>query len=317
MMIRLVNIFESVYMVSRLQRLKWAQQGLVAGLILLVVQGVMAAEDLPGSSDLERIKRYPNSWIVDYSQGITPEYRLATGSMKKINGVFSPEQEQYLAGMLTRITYQLPSGHSSVDAFNHFKRQFDRLSPELLFRCEARGCGDSNQWANVQFGIARLYGIDREQYYQALKLPDSGIEPAGYLAFYTVMRGNKRVYVQLDLLQPDQTSDTRATASFMADLEQGRRVFRQILTVEEIRALQQRMLGQPTLHLSLVGHSDQGKSMESTRAASLKSAETLKQKLLEQGLEASRISVYGVGAFAPAYDTSVPNQRVELLLHAR
>ncbi len=306
-------------MSTGLLRLKWRRQGLVVGLLLLVIQGVTAAEDLPGAADLERVARYPNSWIVDYSQERIPEYRLATGSMKKINGVISPEQEQYLAGTLTRITYQLPSGHSSTDAFNHFRRQFDGLAPELLFRCEARGCGDSNQWANVQFGIARLYGIDREQYYQALKLPASGAAPSSYLAFYTVMRGNKRVYVQLDLLQPRQASDISDPASFIAELEQGRRVYRQSgsLTADEAEMLQQRMLDQPRLQLALVGHSDQGNSMESTTAASLKAAEVLKQTLLEQGLEASRISAYGVGSLAPAYDAAVPNQRVELLLYSR
>lgn len=295
--------------------LKWGRQGLVGGcLSLLAVQGISAAEDSLGASDFERVMRYPNSWIVDYSQAPVPEYRLATGRMKKINGVISPEFEQSLSGTLTRITYQLPSGHNSTEAFNHFKRQFDSLAPEVLFRCEGRDCGDSNQWANVQFGIARLYGIDREQFYLALKLPAMGAEPAGYLAFYTVMRGNKRVYAQLDLVQSSSAAAS-STEGFIDKLERGLRVFRQPgqLSQAEIEPLRQRMTDQPTLRLALVGHSDQGATPEQRQAASQALAETLRQQLLAQGLDGSRLTAYGVGFLAPAYDTAVPNQRVELL----
>lgn len=305
-------------MVKRLQWLKWRAQGLVVGLLLLLAQGVTAAEDIPGARDLDQVMRYPNAWIVDYSQASTPEYRLATGSMKKINSLVSPESELELSGRLTRITYQLPSGHSSVDAYNHFKRQFDRLAPEVLFGCEGRNCGDSSQWANAQFGISRLYGIDREQYYLALKLPARGAEPASYLAFYAVQRGNKRVYAQFDLIEPN-SSESPNTAGVVVALEQGERVFRQPgeLRLAEMDALRLRMLAQPELELILVGHSDQGATLEQQRSASLRLAEAVKQQLLAQGLDGSKLSAYGVGSLAPAYDLAVPQQRVELLLRRR
>tara|TARA_R110002095_G_scaffold190882_5_gene168533 strand:+ start:25 stop:978 length:954 start_codon:yes stop_codon:yes gene_type:complete len=317
-MIRLYNLIESVFMAKRLQWLKWGARDVVVGLVLLAAQGVTAAEDTPGASDLERVERYPNAWIVDYSHASTPDYRLATGSMKKINSVVSPESELELSGRLTRITYQLPNGHSSVDAYNYFKRQFDKLTPEVLFSCEARGCGDSSQWANSQFGISRLYGIDREQYYLALKLPASGAEPASYLAFYTVKRGNKRVYAQLDLIEPASSSESWSTADIIADLVQGGRVFRQPgqLTLTEIDALRLRLIDQPALELVLVGHSDQGRTREQ-QTVSLRLAESIKQQLVAEGLDGSRLSAYGVGSLAPAYDLAVPKQRVELLLHRR
>ncbi len=303
-------------MASWHRMLKWGRQGLVVGWLgLLAAQAVSAAEDRPGAIDLESVMRYPHSWIVGYSKAPVPEYRLATGSMKKINGVISPEYAQYISGQLTRITYQLPRGHNSTDAFNHFKRQFDNLGPEVLFRCKGRSCGNSNQWANVQFGISRLYGVDREQFYLALKLPAMGSEPASYLAFYTVIRGNKRVYAQLDLIQSSDAAASGA-AGFIAKLEQGLRVFRQPgqLSQAEVEPLRQRMTDQPALRLTLVGHSDQGATPEQYQASSLALAETLRQQLLAQGLDGSRLTAYGVGSLAPAYAASVPNQRVELLL---
>ena len=98
---------------------------LMGWLALFVVHHACAVDDLPGSADLAQITRYPNSWIVDFSQQQVPEYRLATGSMKKINGVVAPESQRYVAGQLTRITYRMPSGHSSADVFEYFSQQFD------------------------------------------------------------------------------------------------------------------------------------------------------------------------------------------------
>ncbi|MFT6917324.1 MAG: hypothetical protein ACJAWL_003682 [Motiliproteus sp.] len=306
-------------MVNRLKWLRCGTRDLLVGLLFIAAQGVAAAEDTPGSSDLERMARYPNAWIVEYSHASTPDYRLATGSIRKVNGVVSPESERQLAGKLTRITYQLPGGHSSDDAYAYFKRQFDSLSPEVLFSCKGRGCGDSSLWANSQFGISQLYGVDRDQYYLALKLPASGAEPASYLAFYTVKRGTNRVYAQLDLIEPASSSVSWSTTDIITALVEGKRVFRQPgqLTLAEMDELRLRMQNKPTLELTLVGHSDQGRTLEQQQAVALRLAETLKQQLVTQGLDASRLGAYGVGSLAPAYDLAVPKQRVELLLRTR
>ncbi|MEH6471846.1 MAG: DUF4892 domain-containing protein [Halopseudomonas sp.] len=298
--------------------LKWKQYRLLMGwLVLFAAHHAVAADDLPGAMDLTQITRYPNSWIVDYSQQSVPEYRLATGRMKKINGVVSPESSLYVSGRLTRITYRLPSGRQSSDAVDHFKQQFESLANEPLFQCRGRNCGESNQWANFQFAIPRLYGIDREQYYLALKLTaDTSADPS-YLAFYTVKRGNKRVYAQIDLVQPDSVSLPLATGIFIEELTNGARVYReQQPTTTEVDGLRQLLAAQPALVLVLIGHSDQGASLEQHQQVSLQQADTLKQWLTDQGIEPVRIQTYGVGGLAPAYDASIPKQRVEWLLYS-
>ncbi len=305
---------------------------ILIGWLLTVVNVASAAEDVAGSHDLGSLVRYPNSWIVDFSQHNVAEYALATGSMKKVNGVIAPESLRYVSGRLTRITYQLPTGHTSAGAANHFQRQFDKLPHEVLFRCEARVCGESNQWANIQFGIAKLYGIDREQHYAALMLQSAGAEP-DYLAFYTVKRGNKKVYAHIDLIEAEsqsslgasQPSASLSSTALVAGLQRGMRVYLQAdqVTEADAAALRQLLQGQPEVQLLLVGHSDQAanSAQNTTRqqqqTLSLQLAEALKQRLQAFGVEASQLQADGVGALAPAYDDSVPDQRVELLLRSR
>ena len=298
---------------------RWTRRALTVLLMGLVglAQQIQAADDLAGSEDLSILQRYPNSWIVDYSRQIVPEYRLATGKMKKINGVISPQFVQYLAGDLTRITYRLPAGRSSKEAFEHFQAQFGALSAQVLFRCRGRGCGDSNQWANFQFGIPRLYGIDREQYYQALKIEQPGRAPV-HLAFYTVKRGNKRVYVQLDLI--DTQSRAAASEVVSADglierLRRQQRVYSAAGKFDDTQLMElATLLAQTDLRLQLVGHSNLGGSVQQQREDSVQLALTLQQRLLALGVEPARTEVFGLGALAPAYDDQVPMRRVELLL---
>lgn len=290
---------------------------LTSVLLLQAVAG-QAADDVTGSADLELLSRYPNSWIVDYNQTPVPEYSLATGAMKKVNGVIAPQFQQYLAGTLTRITYRLPSGRSSGDALRHFESQFDRLPFQVLFSCDGRACGESNQWANVQLGINRLYGIDREQHYRALKLEQSGVEPT-YLAFYTVKRGNKRVYVQLDLIEPETSTAVVTADSLVVAMQAGGRILGSAdqWDTAEINDLKRLLNDQPERVLVLVGHSDRGHSIAQSRSASLQLADTLKQQLQNLGIAASQIETQGVGSLAPAYDSNIPQQRVEWLLRSR
>ncbi|WP_261844627.1 DUF4892 domain-containing protein [Aliamphritea ceti] len=174
------------------------------GLMILVGGQAFADSDLRGSSDYSDLERYPLSWIVEYQSDVLPDYLLALGKMKKKSGVIAPEASQRLSGLLRQITYRIPEGHSADEAFNFMTAQLSVLGADELFRCKSRQCGNSHQWANQVFGVSRLYGVDRTQSYVAAKLGED------YIALYTVKRGNKRVYLQLDVLsdEPEVKADT-------------------------------------------------------------------------------------------------------------
>ena len=166
----------------------------LSGLMMLVAGSAFAESDLRGSSDYDGLKRYPLSWIVEYQSETSPDYLLALGKMKKKSGVIAPEASRRLSGQLRQITYRIPDGHSAVEAFDFIVGQLQQQKAEELFRCKSRQCGSSHQWANQVFGVSRLYGVDRTQSYIAVKLGGD------YIAVYSVKRGNKRVYLQLDIL---------------------------------------------------------------------------------------------------------------------
>jgi hypothetical protein len=164
---------------------------------LLLSCAVLAEPDVAGSSDYGLLKRFPLSWIEGYRKGPTPEYLLMLSELKKANNVVVADKRKALEGQLTRITYRIPDPHRPDDAFEYFRKQLADQGAEVLFQCQGRNCGSSHYWANDFFGIAQLYGLDRTQQYLAARLG------ADYMALYTVQRGNRRVYLQLDVVSAE------------------------------------------------------------------------------------------------------------------
>ncbi|MFC6673553.1 DUF4892 domain-containing protein [Marinobacterium aestuariivivens] len=168
---------------------------------LMFSWAVWAQPDAGGSADYPLLKRFPQSWIEGYQQRETPEYLLMLSELKKANNVVVADRRLPLEGELTRITYRIPDPHLPADAFEHFRAQIEAQGGEVLYRCSSRDCGSSHYWANDFFGISQLYGLDRTQYYLAAKLGSD------YLALYSVQRGNRRVYLQLDIIAPEGADD--------------------------------------------------------------------------------------------------------------
>src|SRR5690554_2957958 len=145
------------------------------------------------------LQDYPDARVVFRSQEQVNDYRLALGSYRKTEGAWQPARQQRLSGQLTRFTLELPANHSAQAGFEFYLAQLQTLKHRELFSCEARDCGTSNTWANNHFKIIQLYGLDQYQYYAALEVVTESAAPF-YVSLYSVRRGNKRVYVQVDIL---------------------------------------------------------------------------------------------------------------------
>lgn len=159
-----------------------------------------------------KLQPYPNAREVNHSNTVASDYLLALGSYKKVDGNWMVDRSQRLSGTLERITFELPADHNAEDGFSFYKEQLDKYNLRELFHCKARDCGTSNSWANNHFKIIQLYGLDQYQFCAAYEITNANEKPF-YVVLYAVMRGNKRAYVQLEILHVDKVDDVGVASS--------------------------------------------------------------------------------------------------------
>lgn len=258
------------------------------GLMLLSFV-VQAQSDITGSRDPQQLPRFPLSWIVSFNQQQVPEYELATGPMRKIESLIAPEKSKRVKGDLTRITYQLSDTHTPEQVFNYYLEQLNNLQATILFQCSSRQCGSSNQWANNYFGVAELYGLDRTQFFLSASVGNL------QLALYTVQRGNRRSYVHLDLIQPQQQSaDTLAI-----DLQQ--QGFSWLSKPDNIKPLFDYMMQNPHQKVLIGSYNKAPESgLDDLLQQSSQAAKAFVKQLINAGIAPQRIEIVAVGPALPA-----------------
>ncbi|MDO6563457.1 DUF4892 domain-containing protein [Amphritea sp. 1_MG-2023] len=255
--------------------------------LLLLSFTVQAQSDVTGSRDPQQLPRFPLSWIVNFNEQQIPEYELATGPMRKIGGVIAPEKSQRISGNLLRITYRVPDTHTPAQVFNYYHELLESLQATILFQCSSRQCGSSNQWANNYFDIAELYGIDRSQFFISANLGQQ------QLAFYTVQRGNRRSYVQLDLIQsPQQSGD-----SLVSDLQQ--RGVSWLNHADDIEPLLDYMRNNAQQKVLIGGYDKRVGEFDDLVRQSQQAADAFSALLIAKGIAAERIASVGVGPALP------------------
>lgn len=258
------------------------------GFVLLLSFAAQAESDVRGSSDPQQLPRFPLSWIVSYSQEKVPEYALATGPMKKVEGVIAPEKSESLKGLLTRITYRVPDTHTPENIFAYYLSNLQSIEADILFQCSSRQCGSSNQWANNYFEVAELYGIDRTQFY--LSATTGNMQ----LALYAVKRGNRRVYIQLDLIVPFEQTE----ASLAADLQQ--QGFSWLSRPENVEPLLNYLINNSQQKI-LIGsyNGSEGLALSELLSLSKTAADSVAGLLVGAGIDPQRIETVGVGPAMP------------------
>jgi hypothetical protein len=139
------------------------------------------------------------SRLVERSQLGAPYYILPTSAMRKVNGEIGAEFNLYLSGQLTSYTWEMMPGLSAKVAYDTALEELTLADAEVIYQCHGRACGSSIQWANKVFNQSRLYGLDTQQSYAALKKDTpQGLD---YYALYSTQRGNKKVYLHLEMIQ--------------------------------------------------------------------------------------------------------------------
>ena len=280
----------------------------VCALVLMSAVSVIFAAELP-------VQNYHNARVIFQSSADTDEYVLALGSYKKIAGNWRVDRQQRLSGNLARYTLELPEGHSANNGFDFYLDQLQGFNFRELYHCKGRDCGTSNSWANNHFKIQLLYGLDQFQQYGAYEVTTADEKPF-YVALYAVQRGNKRVYLQLDVLHIDKVVELGIASSPESIIKSltisGYYVFPDLVADDakgniniqikaaHLQALIDVLAQQENWTVALVGHDYAPVSLAQQQKDSLRYAEQLKNALQEKGIASARMVTYGIGSLAPA-----------------
>lgn len=170
-----------------------------AALGLLALAAAPAWAELPGSRDLEVLPRFERAEIVDYRVEEGVERLYPQSALRRISGRLRVDAEIDVVGRLSAVTYELPRGHGSGEAFAQARAELLARGARALHWCEGRECGASSLWANNVFGNARLYGPDDQQAYLLLQL--AAPQQDSLVALYAVTRGTRRAYLHAELLE--------------------------------------------------------------------------------------------------------------------
>lgn len=272
--------------------------------------------DVPSSSDAPWLARYPRSHIVSFekSADVLP-YQLVLGSLREVNNVTSPKNAIPVTGKKTSITYRIPRGIRTEVVSSHFRDQLVSLG-QILFECVGRNCGSSTYWANSVFGDARLYGP--EQYQQLVTSKIARQEASYYVTAYTIQRGNRKVYVRLEIIDIGQSS-TSAGPAVIGDLRRTGYVrFKHIdfddnlIDSPEIIGLADLLKLEPDLKIYIVGHSESHGDIAAAISESTEKARRVAEVLTGLGIAEDRVTSYGIGPLA--HLNNAQEQSIEIVL---
>ena len=305
-------------------------RGLLTILLAVLLQAnawSQGGADKVDSRDFPGISRFPGSHIVDYRSSADTQYSLALGRLQRANGRVTAGREERIQGILTRITYAIPSGYSGADVFEGLSTQLLAGEGAELFRCQGRSCGSSNFWANDIFANRILYGPETDQFYLASTSAAASAEASIYTALYVITRGNRSVYAHLDILELPGDSSKQLMAATPAALLEGLHqdgsvilpglTFDerdQLLNAEGIELLIDTLQANPQMRVYVVAHLRAPAELEALLERSRYRAALIVSRLAAAGIAAERLSAQGLGPLAPACSGSSCAERIELVL---
>jgi len=161
---------------------------------LVSIAALAAQSDVSGSRDPLGIERFPRSWIVDYQRDDEVRPReFVMGRVERLRQDVRIHDLLRVDATLESAIYRIPDGVPVSEVAAHFRSV---LEGGVLYRCSGRDCGRSNEWANQIYGKAILYGPDSNQSYIAWEWQRR------LISVYIIERGNKRIYANVQVLDP-------------------------------------------------------------------------------------------------------------------
>jgi len=264
--------------------------------------------------------------VVYQEQDAEVDYVLPLGPMERVDGRWQPESKRSMQVSINRQTLEFGAQVSEQEVYELYQQKARSHNSQTLYRCQGRDCGQSNRWANDFFHRFQLYGNEGSQRLSTQWFKSAGREY--YLVLYMVRRGNKRIYLQQDLLSRPVSSTASTipvpqSGSLWQQLE-NHGLLRldtnngAIINVAEgvsvrepwLQAISALLAKHPRISIEVVAHTYLGgASIESSKSL----ADTIRDNLIDAGLEPGRVKSHGLGSLAPL-QTVPESPRVDILL---
>lgn len=284
---------------------------LVAMIAGLVVAISTWSADFEGQR-FKLIDPYPGSEVAKFERDTNvTSRRVILGRLKKVNNALQPDASRFVRGSRTAITYRIGDERRTSVVQQFLKDQLIDQG-EILFECEGRGCGSSNDWANAIFDRAILYGPEEFQHYILAKM--SGDETY-YVGVYIAKRGTGELYAHLDIIGTRSAEDAANAMTINAALRSRGKYILPWHADEEIIVAVADALKEASAHqIAIVGHdkTDAGENVRDAMGRTGERAAELRDRIISMGVDESRIESYGVGPLAPIDNR--PRSRFELVL---
>lgn len=299
--------------------------------------------DIPGARDNPLLKRYDGSIIFQYSQKEFDEYSMALGKgLNPSGGGKSNEKEQMVEGKVTRISYVVPNGRSTLEVFRNYENELKAKGFQTLFTASKEDLGYEFQRRYEGIYSQVFEYSDFNSRYAAAKLsrPEGDVYAAVFVTGYTygttadLKLEKNQTLVQVDIVEtkPMEEKMVSVSAEKMASSIQdtGRIALYGIYfefnkadlkqesaaTLEQIAKL---LSSDPGLKLLVTGHTDNVGSFESNRTLSERRAQAVVSELVTHySVSSERLFPFGVSFAAPAASNDTEegrakNRRVELV----
>ena len=234
---------------------------------------------------------YDGAQELSKKQSFVDKHHIALSKNKKIDGRWLFGNEQKLSGDLVQTLYQIETDDTLQNIADFYQAWISRTQPEILFSCIARLCGSSNQWANGFFHQKLLYGPDANQFYWVVKQNDT------FWVVYLIERGNKRIYLYAERLQPkDVVSSVKLQVPVNCLIDQK--------FINNNTVLSQEQTSEYVLIVSIAGSN----TLKDSQTKAEECANTLKQ-----AFPLLKINALGLGEFSSSLAQKVKSDQIELM----
>jgi outer membrane protein OmpA-like peptidoglycan-associated protein len=316
-------------------------------LVILLVgfPSVRAAQSevVVGFTDHTLIAGFADSEIIDRELQRDINYRIILGALERVRGEVIPEDSKRLRGDVTKITYEVSQEFTGGDVYAFYQEQLTAKNHEVLYSCGGRECGSSNYWANDIFRNRILYGPERNQHFIAFRA-NPALEESPYFSVYIITRVNRKIYAYIEIVEPAGTEDSEqiavtvetekpqiseqlsdvAGSNFLQRLQEQGSVILPPISFQsndrlagpaDVESLVSALNSDQALSVYVVAHlKKDGRSLQELMQRSLVRASSLRQALIEAGIEARRIEAAGVGPLAPSCANGDCEERIEIVL---